>query len=144
MSNERLASWRSFIDCVEPTLSISPVPSRSIRLMSPLRCGTSVSTSEPLLPVLLWRRQRSTDLAGKVGPAEQPTLAVYVPVRHTDSRPAILAGGRVFPGTYVPARIGVTSSDRTLAWTVADGADGADGPRAAPVSGSTRPHPSAV
>ncbi len=31
----------------------------------------------------------------EVGPVYQPTLAVFVPIRHTNSRPAILAGGRV-------------------------------------------------
>ena len=59
----------------------------------------------------------------EVGPVEQPTLAVYVPVRHTDSRPAILAGGRVFPGVHVPARIDIARGDQTIAWTVADEAE---------------------
>lgn len=57
----------------------------------------------PLIGVSL--RAAAHRISVEVGPVEQPTLAVYVPVRHTDSRPAILAGGRVFPGVHVPARI---------------------------------------
>ena len=53
--------WRSFTDFVEPTQSILQVPSLSVRLMSPLRCGTNVFTLEPLPLDLLSRRQRSTD-----------------------------------------------------------------------------------
>lgn len=62
----------------------------------------------------------------EVGPPEQPTLAVYVPVRHTDSRPALLAGGRVFPGVHVLAHVDVTADDNTLDWTVANTAANGD------------------
>lgn len=59
----------------------------------------------------------------EVGPVGQPTLAVFVPVRHTDSRPAILAGGRVFPGVHVPARIGIARDDQVLSWDVSEAAE---------------------
>ena len=62
----------------------------------------------------------------EVGPVEQPTLAVYVPIRHTDSRPAILAGGRVFPGVHVSARIDIASDEQMLSWDVSEADESAD------------------
>jgi hypothetical protein len=41
---------------------------------------------------------------------------VYVPVRHTDSRVAVVVGGRWFPGVHERARIAVSASASTLRW----------------------------
>lgn len=57
----------------------------------------------------------------EVGPAADPTTAVWVPVRQTDSVPAVLAGGRIFPGVHVPTQIDVTERDEALKWSVGDG-----------------------
>lgn len=46
------------------------------------------------------------------------TVGVYVPVRHTHSRPAQAVGGRWFPGVHRPARIRTTFDDGHQAWTV--------------------------
>lgn len=62
----------------------------------------------------------------EVGPVGRPTLAVYVPVRHTDSRPAILAGGRVLPGVHAPARIDIERDDQVLSWDVSEAAENVD------------------
>lgn len=55
----------------------------------------------------------------EVGAADSPTLAVWVPVRHTDSRVAVLTGGRVFPGVHAAADVNVQSDARLLSWTLA-------------------------
>jgi hypothetical protein len=43
-------------------------------------------------------------------------IGVYVPVRHTDSRLAVVLGGRWFPGVHERARIEVSSSGLDLRW----------------------------
>ena len=54
----------------------------------------------------------------EVGPVQRPSRAVFVPVRHTDSRLAVLAGGRAFPGVHLAADIDV-QADQELRWRVA-------------------------
>ena len=54
----------------------------------------------------------------EVGPVQRPSRAVFVPVRHTDSRLAVLAGGRAFPGVHLAADIDV-QADQDLRWRVA-------------------------
>ena len=44
-------------------------------------------------------------------------IGVYVPVRHTDSRLAVVLGGRWFPGVHERACIEVSSSGLDLRWT---------------------------
>lgn len=46
------------------------------------------------------------------------TVGVYVPLRHTDSLPARVLGGRWFPGVHRPASIHLAEDDRRLCWTV--------------------------
>ncbi|QGG96689.1 hypothetical protein [Actinomarinicola tropica] len=46
------------------------------------------------------------------------TVGVYVPVRHTSSRPAQVVGGRWFPGVHLPATIRTASDGEHLRWTV--------------------------
>jgi hypothetical protein len=41
---------------------------------------------------------------------------VYVPLRHSDSRAAIVLGGRWFPGVHERARVAVSASDRHVRW----------------------------
>jgi hypothetical protein len=48
----------------------------------------------------------------------RPEIGVYVPMRHTDSRLAVLAGGRVFPGVHERAQIGLDTSDTAIRWRV--------------------------
>lgn len=57
----------------------------------------------------------------EVGPKHQPTLAVWVPVRHTDSKAAVLAGGRVFPGVHATADVAIRADARFLRWTISGG-----------------------
>lgn len=47
-----------------------------------------------------------------------PGVGVYVPMRHTDSRLAVLAGGRAFPGVHRRARIDLVATDTALRWDV--------------------------
>lgn len=77
-------------------------------------------------PIGVSLRAAAHRISIEVGPVEEPKLAVYVPVRHTDSRPAILAGGRVFPGVHVPARINIARNDQTLSWDVSEVAGSVD------------------
>lgn len=44
-------------------------------------------------------------------------IGVYVPVRHTDSRLAVVLGGRWFPGVHERAHIEVSSSGSDLRWS---------------------------
>jgi uncharacterized protein YqjF (DUF2071 family) len=46
-------------------------------------------------------------------------VGVYVPTRHTDSRSAVLAGGRWFPGAHRNARIELIDDGQRLDWHVA-------------------------
>jgi hypothetical protein len=46
------------------------------------------------------------------------TVGVYVPVRHTDSRSAVMIGGRWFPGVHRRAAVRVVETDDSLRWTV--------------------------
>ena len=52
-----------------------------------------------------------------VGPASAPTRAVYVPGRTTDSRMAVLAGGRAFPGVHLPSDVSVRADQHELDWS---------------------------
>jgi hypothetical protein len=54
------------------------------------------------------------------------TAGVYVPLRHTDSRPARALGGRWFPGVHRPASIQIAGDERDLCWSV-EPRDGARG-----------------
>jgi hypothetical protein len=56
-----------------------------------------------------------------VGP-EGPQTGVFIPRRHSASRLAQVAGGRVFPGVHEHARVRSVESDRDLSVTV-DAAD---------------------
>ena len=49
---------------------------------------------------------------------DRPTVGVYVPLRHTDSRLAVLAGGRAFPGVHRRAHIDLLETATSLAWNV--------------------------
>ncbi|MBA2281180.1 MAG: hypothetical protein M3527_00025 [Actinomycetota bacterium] len=46
------------------------------------------------------------------------SVGVYVPVRHTDSRPARMLGGRWFPGVHRRATIEVAENEQCLDWLV--------------------------
>lgn len=46
-------------------------------------------------------------------------VGVYVPTRHTDSRPAIVAGGRWFPGVHRRAKFELVDDGHRLDWSVA-------------------------
>jgi hypothetical protein len=46
-------------------------------------------------------------------------VGVYVPTRHTDSRTAVVAGGRWFPGVHQPASIDLFDDGHRLDWRVA-------------------------
>lgn len=52
------------------------------------------------------------------GDADALTVGVYVPVRHTDSRLAVLAGGRLFPGVHRRAGIDLARNDGSIRWCV--------------------------
>jgi hypothetical protein len=45
-------------------------------------------------------------------------VGVYVPIRMTDARTAVVAGGRWFPGVHRLARVGMRESGGTLTWSV--------------------------
>lgn len=47
-----------------------------------------------------------------------PTVGVFVPLRHTDSLPARVLGGRWFPGVHRPASIQIAEDDSRLRWIV--------------------------
>lgn len=53
--------------------------------------------------------------------ADGPATGVYIPRRHSSSRLARLAGGRVFPGTHLPAAVTFRATESDL--TVDVGAD---------------------
>jgi hypothetical protein len=55
-----------------------------------------------------------------------PTVGVYVPVRHTDSRAAAILGGRWFPGVHRRATVDISQGPDQSRWLVGDrhGADG--------------------
>lgn len=48
-------------------------------------------------------------------------VGVYVPIRLTDSRLAVLAGGRLFPGVHRTADVELVADDRSLSWYLNDG-----------------------
>lgn len=54
----------------------------------------------------------------ETGPPDAATRAVYVPMRHTDSRLAVFAGGRVFPGVHAPASVVIDSDTNSLSWSI--------------------------
>jgi hypothetical protein len=67
----------------------------------------------------------SVEWAGASG---ERVVGVYVPMRHTDSRLAVVLGGRWFPGVHRPAHIAIAGqpdSPLGLTWRV-DDAGGAD------------------
>lgn len=53
------------------------------------------------------------------GPTGGTEVGVYVPTRHTDSRAAIVAGGRWFPGVHRAAEIELVDHGHQLEWSVA-------------------------
>lgn len=54
----------------------------------------------------------------EIGPPDAVTTAVYVPMRHSDSRPTVAIGGRLFPGVHRRSGVTVDSSDSSLDWEV--------------------------
>jgi hypothetical protein len=54
------------------------------------------------------------------------TLAVYVPARNTDSKMAVLAGGRAFPGVHLKSKIVVEAGPDRLSWSVTEESDRGD------------------
>ena len=57
-------------------------------------------------------------ISAEVGPKDAPQRSVYVPCRHTDNRPAVAVGGRLFPGVHRPAEITIEESTNLLSWSV--------------------------
>jgi hypothetical protein len=53
--------------------------------------------------------------------SDEAVVGVYVPVRHTDSRLAIVAGGRWFPGVHQRAQIDIAENAGTLRWETSPG-----------------------
>ena len=53
-----------------------------------------------------------------VGPESSPQRSVYVPCRHTNSRPAVAVGGRLFPGVHRRAAISIEETPEILSWSV--------------------------
>jgi hypothetical protein len=49
--------------------------------------------------------------------AGNTVTGVFVPIRYTDSRLAVLFGGRWFPGVHAPARIELVYDDSRIGWT---------------------------
>lgn len=58
----------------------------------------------------------------EVGAEHQPTRAVWVPARHTDSRVAVIAGGRLFPGVHATADVTIDENNDSLTWSVTSAA----------------------
>jgi hypothetical protein len=58
--------------------------------------------------------------------ADEPTIGVYVPTRHTRSRSATLIGGRLFPGVHRAAAVQLIEDGRRLVWSVAPRVRAAD------------------
>lgn len=86
-------------------------------------CLLEIDCIRPVpLPAMMGRRLRaaahriSTEWEDDSGVT---TVGVYVPVRHTDSRAAVMLGGRWFPGVHRRAAIEVVEADDGLCWTVA-------------------------
>jgi hypothetical protein len=50
--------------------------------------------------------------------ARQPVVGVFVPGRRTNSRLAVAAGGRWFPGVHGPARVDVVERSSGFSWRV--------------------------
>lgn len=50
--------------------------------------------------------------------ADGSHVGVYVPVRHTDSRLAVIAGGRLFPGVHRRADLNLAQIQGSLRWSV--------------------------
>ncbi len=48
-------------------------------------------------------------------------VGVYVPIRLTDSRLAVAAGGRLFPGVHRAAEVELTEDASSLSWLLDDG-----------------------
>ena len=53
-----------------------------------------------------------------IGPESSPQRSVYVPCRHTDSRPTVAVGGRLFPGVHRRAAISLEETPELLSWSV--------------------------
>ncbi len=63
--------------------------------------------------------------------SDEAVVGVYVPVRHTDSRLAMVLGGRWFPGVHQRARIDIAEHAGTLRWVTSPGDAGGFGIRVA-------------
>jgi hypothetical protein len=50
--------------------------------------------------------------------SDEATVGVYVPTRHTDSRFAVVLGGRWFPGVHQRAGVSIAAPEGRLRWTV--------------------------
>lgn len=72
-------------------------------------------------PVGVGIRAAAHRISVEFGPEDQPTLAVWVPVRHTDSSAAVLAGGRLFPGVHARADVTIDADADHLTWSVTGG-----------------------
>lgn len=57
-------------------------------------------------------------ISAEVGPADAPQRSVFVPCRHTDNRPTVAVGGRLFPGVHRLADISIEESPDVLSWSV--------------------------
>ena len=54
----------------------------------------------------------------QVGSPDAATTAVFVPMRHSDSRPTVVIGGRLFPGVHRRSTVTVACSDERVHWEV--------------------------
>jgi hypothetical protein len=72
------------------------------------------------LPAIAGRRLRAAAhrISAEWEDASGATVVgVYVPMRHTDARAAVAAGGRLFPGVHERASVDIVSSDAHLSWS---------------------------
>jgi len=74
-------------------------------------------------PVGIGIRAAAHRISVEVGPEHQPTPAVWVPVRHTDSRAVVVVGGRLFPGVHEMADVTVGEDRQVLSWSITVGSD---------------------
>lgn len=51
---------------------------------------------------------------------DEPAMGVYVPARSTDSRLAVVLGGRLFPGVHRRTRVDIGVAPGGLSWSVGD------------------------
>ncbi len=62
----------------------------------------------------------------ETGPKSNPANAVYVPLRHTDSRTTVAAGGRIFPGVHQRSDVSVSESGDSISWRLEPVTGGGD------------------